>query len=60
MLRSKGGLGVPDLYLYYLAYNTRFAIAWGYSAKTWKPNWDWLEEQIIKDHNKCLFLFQTI
>ena len=56
MLKSKGGLSVPDMYLYYLAYNARFPIVWGYSTKTCKPNWDWLEEQIIKDHNKHISL----
>lgn len=31
-----------------LAYNARFAAAWGYDTKAERPNWVWLEEQIIK------------
>lgn len=56
MPRRTGGLGVPNLYLYYLSYNARFPIVWGYGATPKKANWDWLEGQIITENNKSISL----
>lgn len=42
-LRSQGGLGVPDVFLYYLSYNVRFPLAWGYNDIPTRGTWDWLE-----------------
>jgi len=56
MPRRTGGLGVPNLYLYYLSYNARFPIVWGYGATLKKANWDSLEGQIITENNKSISL----
>lgn len=56
MPKNKGVMCVPDMYLYYLAYNARFPIVWGYSVKYCEGNWDWLEGQIIKEHNRHISL----
>uniref|UniRef100_A0A668ALJ7 Reverse transcriptase domain-containing protein n=1 Tax=Myripristis murdjan TaxID=586833 RepID=A0A668ALJ7_9TELE len=37
--RDKGGLGIPDVYLYYLKSRD-------------KGSWDWLEEHLVKENNK--------
>lgn len=43
--RDKGGLGIPDVYLYYLAFNARYSLTWGYRDR---GSWDWLEDQLVK------------
>lgn len=50
MPTSKGGLGVPNVYLYYLSYNARYPLACGYTNGGIAGTWDWLEEEIVTEH----------
>ena len=56
MPRNKGGLAVPDVYLYYLAYNVRFPLSWAYKNKNQyiEGSWEWLEERTISECNKSI------
>lgn len=56
MSRNKGGLGVPDVHLYYLAYNARFPLSWAYKDKNQYAvgSWEWLEERAISEYNKSI------
>lgn len=49
--RYRGGLGVPDIYLYYLPYNARYPLSWGYKNGGTIGSWKWLEEKIVLAHN---------
>ena len=43
--RDKGGLGAPDLYQYYLAYNAKYLLAWAYESDNHPPSsWEWIEK----------------
>ncbi len=54
--RSSGGIGLPDIYQYYIAFNSRYPLQWAYNAERQIGSWEWLEEQIISKHNKELTL----
>ncbi len=54
--RDKGGLGIPNVYLYYLAFNARYSLIWGYKKSRDKGSWDWLEEHLVKEKNKFVSL----
>lgn len=45
--RSQGGLGVPDVYFYYLSLNARYPLAWAYKSDPVKGGWEWLERKTI-------------
>ena len=48
ILRKKGGLGIPDVYFYYLAYNGVYPISWAYRKE--EPamgGWRWLEQKFV-------------
>ena len=49
--RSKGGLGVPDIFQYYLAYNARYPLTWAYLEDPIVSSWNWLEKNILADKN---------
>uniref|UniRef100_A0A665TEM0 Reverse transcriptase domain-containing protein n=1 Tax=Echeneis naucrates TaxID=173247 RepID=A0A665TEM0_ECHNA len=49
--RDKGGLGIPDLYSYYLSFNARYSITWGYKKMRNK-----LVSGIPLKSNYCLML----
>lgn len=42
MPRDRGGLGIPDVYLYYIAFNARYPLIWGFKKDRKKGSWDWL------------------
>lgn len=42
MLRGRGGLGVPDVYLNYLAFNARYPLIWVYDKRIDNGSWNWL------------------
>lgn len=54
--RDKGGLGIPDVYLYYLAFNAKYSLMWGYKTSRDSGSWDWLEEYLVKEKNKSMSL----
>ena len=57
MSRNKGGLGVPDIYLYYLAFNIRYPMLWAYHEHLEVGSWLWLEQNIVKESTKdCISL----
>ena len=45
--RSRGGLGVPDIYQYYLLYNAWYPLTWAYKSDALIGSWQWLEETIL-------------
>ena len=53
---NKGGLGVPDAHLYYLAYNARFPLLWACKDKNQYAvgSWGWLEERVICEYNRLI------
>lgn len=51
--RAQGGLGIPDLYLYYFAHNCQYPLSWAYKTDPPEPgSWRWLEQEIVKDKSK--------
>lgn len=54
--RSCGGIGLPDIYQYYIAYNSRYPLQWAYNRDRQIGSWEWLEEQLVSKHNKELTL----
>lgn len=54
--RNKGEIGLPDLYLYYIAFNSIYPLKWAYSKLRETGSWEWLEEKIVKEHNPDLSL----
>ena len=56
MPRNKGGLGVPDVHLDYLAYNARFQLLWACRDKNQYAvgSWRWLEERVIFECNELI------
>ncbi len=54
--RVKGGIGLPDIHQYYVAYNSRYPLHWAYNKVREVGGWDWLEEQILKEYNTDLSL----
>lgn len=54
--RSRGGIALPDIYQYYIAFNSRYPLQWGYNTERKIGSWDWLEEKIISEHCKELTL----
>uniref|UniRef100_A0A3Q3FN93 Reverse transcriptase domain-containing protein n=1 Tax=Labrus bergylta TaxID=56723 RepID=A0A3Q3FN93_9LABR len=45
--RKSGGLGLPDVYNYYLALNSRYPLSWGYGSDLRKTRWENIEHEII-------------
>lgn len=45
--RKMGGLGVPDIYTYYLALNAQYPLSWAYKRHTEIGSWSWLEHKIV-------------
>lgn len=54
--RFRGGIALPDIYQYYMAFNSRYPLQWAYSTERKTGSWDWLEEKIISNYNKELTL----
>ena len=54
--RKRGGLGVPDVYSYYLAYNARFPMLWAYTGQSEFGSWKWVDENILANQDKSLSL----
>lgn len=54
--RGSGGLGIPDVYSYYLAYNTRSPLSWAYTCKSEAGSWKWVEEKILSEYSKTVSL----
>lgn len=54
---KKGGLGIPDVYTYYLAYNGVYSISWPYKKdEVGVGSWRWLEQKIISESCKNISL----
>uniref|UniRef100_A0A667XFI8 Reverse transcriptase domain-containing protein n=1 Tax=Myripristis murdjan TaxID=586833 RepID=A0A667XFI8_9TELE len=45
--RPSGGIGLPDIYQYYIAYNARYPLQWAYNRNREVGSCEWLEEQLI-------------
>lgn len=41
--RSSGGIGLPDIYQYYIAFNARYPLQWAYGTERLIGSWEWLE-----------------
>uniref|UniRef100_A0A668APH5 Reverse transcriptase zinc-binding domain-containing protein n=1 Tax=Myripristis murdjan TaxID=586833 RepID=A0A668APH5_9TELE len=54
--REKGGLGIPDIYDYYLAFNGKYPMSWAYHEHCVVGSWLWLEKNIIYDCKKDISL----
>ena len=54
--RRTGGLAIPDVYSYYLAYNVRFPLSWAYTCKSDVGSWKWIEEKIMSEYDKSISL----
>ena len=53
---KRGGLGVPDVYSYYLAYNAKFPLLWAYTGQSELGSWKWVEEKILANQDKPFYL----
>ena len=44
-----GGLGVPDIYQYYLSFNAKYPLSWAYKSDfpIGSSDWQWLEQSIM-------------
>lgn len=48
--RAQGGLGIPDIFLYYLVHNCQYLLSWAYKTKHSLPgSWRLLEQKIVKN-----------
>uniref|UniRef100_A0A8C6TC84 Reverse transcriptase n=1 Tax=Neogobius melanostomus TaxID=47308 RepID=A0A8C6TC84_9GOBI len=48
--RKSGGLGVPDMYTYYLALNAQYPLTWAYKKDPCEiGSWSWLEQKVVLD-----------
>ncbi len=45
MSRDNGGLGLPDLYKYYIAFNIRYPLEWGLKLR--ETVWEAMEREIL-------------
>uniref|UniRef100_A0A8C6SDT3 Reverse transcriptase domain-containing protein n=1 Tax=Neogobius melanostomus TaxID=47308 RepID=A0A8C6SDT3_9GOBI len=54
--RDQGGLGIPDIFNYYIAFNIRYGLIWGYKKVREARSWDWLEEQLLNENNVAFSL----
>lgn len=54
--RMKGGLGVPDVYWYYLSFNGRYPLSWAYTELSEKGSWKWPEQNLIAESSKYISL----
>lgn len=50
--RNKGGLGLPDVYKYYNAFNARYPLTWAYKREHNHTAWENIEQDILL-MNKC-------
>uniref|UniRef100_A0A667ZNP8 Reverse transcriptase domain-containing protein n=1 Tax=Myripristis murdjan TaxID=586833 RepID=A0A667ZNP8_9TELE len=50
--RNKGGLGIPDIYTYYLAFNGKYPLLWAYYEHHEAGSWIWLENKMIDESPK--------
>ncbi len=51
--RNRGGLGIPDVYVYYLSYNGVYPLSWAYKKRLADGGtWRWLEQKIISENCK--------
>lgn len=49
--RNKGGLGIPEIFTYYLAFNGKYPTQWAYNERYEVGSWMWPEQQ-RQDSNK--------
>ena len=52
--RSMGGLGVPDIYQYYLSFNAKYPLSWAYRTDPPIGSWQWLEQAIMSNTDRSL------
>uniref|UniRef100_A0A8C6WXR2 Reverse transcriptase domain-containing protein n=1 Tax=Neogobius melanostomus TaxID=47308 RepID=A0A8C6WXR2_9GOBI len=50
MPKGKCGLGVPSIYMYYLAFNVRYPLTWGYNEKNHRTPGSWEVHVSKKNH----------
>lgn len=58
MPKEKSGLGVPNIYIYYIAFNARYPLTWGYNEKNHKipGSWEWLEKMVLGEFDSTISL----
>lgn len=54
--RNKGGLGIPDMYTCYLAFNGKYPMLWAYQEQYEVGSWIWLEQKIVDESKKGISL----
>lgn len=55
--RKKGGLGIPDVHTYYLAYNGVYTLSWAYKKEqAVMGSWRWLEQKLVAANCKNVSL----
>lgn len=52
MDRNRGGLGLPDIRKYYLAFNARYPLKWAFHNDFTPTPWEIIEQEVL-DMNKC-------
>ena len=45
--REKGGLGLPNVYKYYIAFNSRYPLKWGYGFNSRDTRWESIEQEAL-------------
>ena len=48
--RSMGGLGVPDIFQYYLSFNAKYPLSWAYNNDFPIGSWQWLEQSVMPEN----------
>ncbi len=56
MDRGLGGLGLPNVYKYYIAFNVRYPLKWGYGAESRDTSWESIEQEVLDMQNDKLSL----
>ena len=54
--REKGGLGLPNMYKYYVAFNSRYPLKWGYGSESRDTRWESIEQEILDGLNEGISL----
>lgn len=54
--RELGGLDIPNVYKYYIAFNARYPLKWGYRVDLRDTSWESIQQEALDMHKGKLSL----